>query len=519
MAREPASLRKTPNDRLADSLVRLQAVLEEGIYRTGRVPRRDFERIHSAGYLAEIINGWYHVTNPAAPVGSTAWQGHFWPFLRQYLGDRFGDRYCLAVQSSLLIHAGLTKVPEQTLVLIDRPHGKRIDLPNGCSLLPYEEKSGLPDQVAVMNGIRVMTQEGALGRAPEAFFRANPLEAASILASIADPAAIIRVLIETGAPIFGGRVAGAFRHTGRADFADRIMQSLSEAGLEPIESNPFDRPIPILVRQRLCSPHGTRIQMMWAKMREPVIEAFEIFPGLPSDIAKYLDRVNKISSLDAYHSLSIEGYKVDAALIDKVRAGAFDPNGLEQDRQQRDALAARGYYESSLIVRQSIEKILRGAPAGELIRVDHHDWYRAMFAVAVRAGLHEASELAGYRGHQVYINGSNHVPLPADAVVDAMETLFELISKEEHPAARAILGHFIFVFIHPYSDGNGRIARFMMNALFASGGYPWTIVHLDSRSKYMKALERASTEGEIDSFAAAIAEEMRRTLKEPVDES
>ena len=137
-----------------------------------------------------------------------------------------------------------------------------------------------------------------------------------------------------------------------------------------------------------------------------------------------------------------------------------------------------------------------------------------MFSFAVRAGLHDASELAGYRGNQVYINGSNHVPLPTDAVVDAMEALFDLISKEEHPAVRAVLGHFIFVFIHPYGDGNGRLARLLMNALFASGGYPWTIVHLDTRNRYMKSLERASAQGVIDEFAATIAGEMERTTKE-----
>jgi len=37
-----------------------------------------------------------------------------------------------------------------------------------------------------------------------------------------------------------------------------------------------------------------------------------------------------------------------------------------------------------------------------------------------------------------------------------------------------VLGHFIFVYIHPYMDGNGRVGRFLMNAMMASGGYLWT---------------------------------------------
>jgi len=40
---------------------------------------------------------------------------------------------------------------------------------------------------------------------------------------------------------------------------------------------------------------------------------------------------------------------------------------------------------------------------------------------------------------------------------------------------RAVLGHWLFGYIHPYPDGNGRMARFLMNVVLASGGYSWTI--------------------------------------------
>jgi len=46
-----------------------------------------------------------------------------------------------------------------------------------------------------------------------------------------------------------------------------------------------------------------------------------------------------------------------------------------------------------------------------------------------------------------------HVPLNRDAVVDAMPALFDLLREEKEPAVRAVLGHFIFVYIHPYMDG------------------------------------------------------------------
>ena len=57
---------------------------------------------------------------------------------------------------------------------------------------------------------------------------------------------------------------------------------------------------------------------------------------------------------------------------------------------------------------------------------------------------------------------------------------------------RAVLGHFMFVYIHPYMDGNGGMGRFLMNLLLASGGYPWTVVPVERRHDYLKALEAAS---------------------------
>jgi Fic family protein len=70
------------------------------------------------------------------------------------------------------------------------------------------------------------------------------------------------------------------------------------------------------------------------------------------------------------------------------------------------------------------------------------------------------------------------------------------------------LGHWLFGFIHPYMDGNGRMARFLMNVMMASGGYPWTIVRATRRKAYLDALEAASAEQNILPFANFIREEM-----------
>ena len=147
---------------------------------------------------------------------------------------------------------------------------------------------------------------------------------------------------------------------------------------------------------------------------------------------------------------------------------------------------------------------MQGDNAGEVISDDHGEWYRQLFGTSVTAGIIAAADLAGYRNGPVLIRLSMHVPPPREAVRDCMPALFDLLANETEPSVRIVLGHFVFVYIHPYTDGNGRIGRFLMNTMLASGGYPWTIVPLERRDEYMGALETASVKQDIKPFAQLI---------------
>jgi hypothetical protein len=234
---------------------------------------------------------------------------------------------------------------------------------------------------------------------------------------------------------------------------------------------------------------------------------------MPADKRRFMKFVDDIYESDAYHSLSIEGYSVTPELIDRVRQGGWNPEIDEKDRQSRDALAARGYWQAFQKVKGPVAAILDGAQPGALVLDQHGDWYRELFGPSVVAGILKPSALAGYRNHPVYLRGSSHVPPRAEAVIDGMQALFDLLQKEPEPAVRAVLGHLLVGYVHPYPDGNGRMARFLMNAMLAAGGYPWTVVRVEDRNAYLAGLEAASVDMDVRPFAAFLAERVQWSME------
>jgi len=97
-------------------------------------------------------------------------------------------------------------------------------------------------------------------------------------------------------------------------------------------------------------------------LRESILKQFPDAPGRISDIAAYLEAADDIYVTDAYHSLSMEGYRVSPELIERVHSGAWDPDKNEDDREHRTALAARGYWQAYQAVRRSVRKLLKAGP-------------------------------------------------------------------------------------------------------------------------------------------------------------
>jgi len=505
-----------PQEKLADSLKALKELQERGVVaiRSADLTRTHRERLMRNGFLYEVMKGWYIPARPDGAAGeSTSWYAAFWGFCAAYLNERFGTEWSLSPEQSLSLHAGNRAVPHQLLVRSPKARNHVTPLPHGTSLLDVRAALPAEGQRDEKEGLRLFSVPAALIACAPGYFSQKAIDARAALAMVRDASDVLALLLAGDHSVVAGRLAGAFRNIGRARIADDILKTMRAAGYDVRENDPFsDRPA-LALPAREKSPYVTRICLMWQQMRKTVVDIFPAAPGPVADINAYMKAVEDVYVTDAYHSLSIEGYRVSPALIERVRTGAWNPDDDESDREHRNALAARGYWQAHQAVRESVRKVLRGDNPGAVVDADHGDWYRELFAPSVTAGIIRAADLAGYRSDQVYIRGSKHVPPRHEAVRDLMPEFFDLLREEEEPPVRVVLGHFVFVYIHPYMDGNGRMGRFLMNVMLAGGGYPWTVLPVEERKEYMAALEAASVEQNIQQFAAFLARLVRARLE------
>lgn len=483
---------------LASSLNVLKQVQQNGdftIVKSGDISPTHIKRLVNNNFLRPIIKGWYVITDPRAmPGDSTAWYASFWSFIARYAKERYGNDWCLSAEQSLAIYTGSTIVPNQVLIRAPKGNNYVVELIPPTSI--FNLGAELPSKIDTNNSykLNLYTLHEAIIVATPTMYRNDALTMRTALAMVRDSSEILKILVDTGQTVRAGRVIGAFRNIGRADIADEIAGTMKRIGYVFQEEDPFTEVVKVGLSP---SPYATRLRLMWKNMREDVIANFTRSKSSfsPND---FLERMEAQYKLDAYHSLSIEGYRVTDELINKVRSGAWEPDG--DDADSKNALAARGYWQAFQAVKKSVSDILCGGNSADIAERDLSVWHSEMFMPCVAAGIIKPSDIVGYRSHQVYIRNSMHTPLNPDALRDVMTTLFELLKEEPEASVRAVLGHFVFTYIHPYMDGNGRVGRFLMNTMLASGGYDWLIIPVERRDEYMVALEKASVAGDVVPF-------------------
>lgn len=117
--------------------------------------------------------------------------------------------------------------------------------------------------------------------------------------------------------------------------------------------------------------------------------------------------------------------------------------------------------------------------------------------------------------HVLTLSGKIHYYTDPLHVKDEMEKLVTWYQQTGniHPVEKGAIFHYRFVTIHPFDDGNGRLARILMNLILMQEGYPPCIIQARHRRKYLECLEVADTKGKIDSFISFAGGELLSTQK------
>ena len=504
--------KRTPaSNKLANALQTAKSAAQGGnVLRSRDLPRAQRQSLQNGGWLLKLHQGWYALVNPQVFPGDTVpFYSNFWEFLQKYLDHRLGENYALSPIHSLALHSGEWKIPEQLTIQTSLAKQDRVELAHGISLIIYQNSSFRKEATEQYQGIRVFSTATALVKMPASAFRLPSPEILSVMMTIRDISELLRLLLADEAVPAAQRLADLFAKIGRTGEANQLQNAFSSAGLPFATDSSNQKTSPMRLRS---SPAAARIEMAWQQMSKSLkaTNLPKVTRSRFSDIefAEIERSIKSHYTHDAYNSLSIENYHVSPELVERVARGEWDPQTSQEDKQSQDAMAARGYYDAFQEVVASLRKVHEGADPSLVVESDFMMWREHLFSASVKAGLMESEILAGYRNRPVFIRGSRHVPPQASQIIDAMDAMFKALQGEEDPWVKAVLGHFFFVHIHPFSDGNGRTARFLMNVLLVAHGFPWTIIHFDRRQQYFDFLEAGHIRRDVLELSEFFASEM-----------
>lgn len=139
----------------------------------------------------------------------------------------------------------------------------------------------------------------------------------------------------------------------------------------------------------------------------------------------------------------------------------------------------------------------------------------------IHALLMENIQVGGvYRDVQVYISGARHMPPPPPLMYRQVKDFYADLSwkgKELNPVELAAWTHAEFVKIHPFTDGNGRTSRLLMNYQLMAEGFPAISIAKEDRLEYFKTLDAYAVDGKLQPFAELVAGLVDRQMERYIE--
>lgn len=217
--------------------------------------------------------------------------------------------------------------------------------------------------------------------------------------------------------------------------------------------------------------------------------------GLSTDLLEKLKKQLLIKHV--YHSNAIEGNNLS------LRETELILNGMViNERPLKDEIEARSLANAT----EYLYKLIDGRePITKRTILELHG-----LIMKEIPGINSGQ----FRKDEVQIKGSNHKPPHFNDVDEHIDEMFQWMNRNSHkysPLVMASILHHWMTWIHPFSDGNGRVSRLFLNFFLLQKGYPEIIIKISDRNNYYNSLI-AGDEGDLTNLIELISDNIRESI-------
>ena len=244
-------------------------------------------------------------------------------------------------------------------------------------------------------------------------------------------------------------------------------------------------------------------------------EELDALRPLPSDVLARIEQKLRIES--NYHSNAVEGNSLTLgetrSLIlhgltarGKPMRDHLDIEGHDEAIKAMEDAVRRDELLNEVFIRNLHEVLLKEPYENDAITPDGQPIKRR---IAIGEYKTQPNNVRTSTGEIYYFT-------PPDQVKPAMGDLIDWYRRQEdegeHPIVIAATFHYRFIRIHPFDDGNGRMARLLMNMILIKHGYTVAVVPVEEREQYIGILEQADKTEDLVEFISYIAHCCEYTL-------
>jgi Fic family protein len=190
---------------------------------------------------------------------------------------------------------------------------------------------------------------------------------------------------------------------------------------------------------------------------------------------------------------------------------AFSMEETEQVLRLRKSIPGMGLNEQLALLntKEALKHIRQWAKEGVALDMSFIHRLHSLLLRGIMEGGRYRTEIAALPGNAPLPPSPGQIPHEMESMLRAYER-----GQSLHPVYRAAALHFRLIQIHPFPDGNGRLARLLMQFSLLSAGYPMVLIDLqeETHQTYYKKLEESFRAQSTLPFARALADWVVSTL-------